>query len=85
MKELEKKLKELQEHLEDIKNDWAQEVAKISNDAKFELYSQKTDKAFKKLADKYAKIIENNLEAQYDVEKRIAEIKETERKKLYKD
>ena len=39
----------------------------------------------KQQLDKYAKIIENNLEAQYDVEKRIAEIKETERKKLYKD
>lgn len=85
MENLEKNLKELQVQLEDIKNEWAKEVAEISNRKNFDLYSSKTKKAFSKLADKYADIIEDNLNEQYVIEKKIAEIKEEERKKLYKD
>lgn len=85
MKNLEKELELLKFELEEMKKQWAKEVKEVEKQPNFNAYSKKAAKAYTKIADRYAKQMNDNLFAQTQIENKIIRIKEEERKKLYKD
>lgn len=85
MKNLEKELELLKFELEEMKKQWAKEVKEVEKQPNFNAYSKKAAKAYNKIADRYAKQMNDNIVAQTQIENKIIRIKEEERKKLYKD
>lgn len=85
MEKLERTLEALQLEMKEMQESWAKEVKQVTEQKDFEVYSKKSEKAFEKIADRYAAQMTDNLFEQNRIEKEIARIKEEERKKLYKD
>ncbi len=85
MKELENRLNLLKQEMEEMKTAWAKEVKAATEEEGDKVYSKKLDKAFDRIAERYAEQMNDNLFAQRKLEYEIAMKKEEERKKLYKD